>query len=297
MRWRISGVTLVELVIVMVLTSILSVMMVYFVVPMLQYSDAARRAEMTDIADTALRRMGRDLRNALPNSVRVSSSGGVVYLEMLLLRSGGRYRSDTGSAGGTACPNEGRDPLLADALDFFPSGAFTDTCFKTLGAVANVSEIVPNDFVVVYNLQPGTPNASAYEFAGTGGNKSRITAVTTETDQVRFAIEANTFRYESPSHRFQVIEGPVTYACNPTAQTLTRHWGYPIAAAQQTPPASGNSALLVSSVSGCSFAYDVSAVAQSQALVTLALALSSTDLKGAIETVNLYQTVHVSNVP
>jgi MSHA biogenesis protein MshO len=280
-------------VIVMVLTAILSVMMVYFVFPMLQYADAARRAEMTDLADTALRRMGRDLRNALPNSVRVTTSGGVTYLELMLLRTGGRYRADSGSSGGTACtsPDSGTDRAV---LVF----GTPDTCFKSLGSVPSVADVVPNsDFAVIYNLQPGTPNADAYEFATTGGNKSRITAVASETDQVRFAIDSHTFTYESPSQRFQVIEGPVTYACDPSTKTLTRHWSYTIAVAQPTPPASGSSALVASNVSGCTFTYDANVVAQSQGLVMLSLAVSTTDLKGASETVNLYQTVHVSNVP
>ena len=294
-----SGVTLIELVIVMVLTGILGALMATFVAPILQYREAARRAELTDIADTALRRMGRDLRNALPNSVRVTSALGVQYIELLLVRSGGRYRSDTGAIGGTACPAVDGADAVPDALRIDPTGAHADTCFKSLGSIANFSDIVPNnDYVVVYNLQPGTAGADAYAFPGTGGNKSLITAVAAEAGQVRFTIQSNIFTNESPSQRFQVIEGPVTYACDPTGQTLTRYSGYAISAAQPTPPASGAS-LLVSGVTACTFAYDTNALGQAVGfgLASLALSVTSKDLKGTSETVSLYQTVHVSNVP
>jgi MSHA biogenesis protein MshO len=287
------GVTLIELVVVIVITAILSTMMAYFVVPMLLYSDAKRRAEMTDIADTALRRIGRDLRTALPNSVRVSSSGGAFYLELLLLRTGGRYRADTGSTGGTACPADGSsDPSILLIRS-------ADSCFKTLGTVQNFSNIAIGDYLVVYNLQPGTTSADAYETgAATGGNKAKILALPTdEGTQARITFESTTFTYESPDQRFYLIEGPVTYVCDPGAQTLTRYWGYNISAAQATPPVGGSSALVASNVSACAISYDANVVAQSQGLVTLALGLSSKDLKGNTETVNLYYTVHVSNVP
>ena len=289
-----SGVTLIELVIVIVLTAILSVMMTNFALPMFAYVDSARRAELTDIADTALRRIGRDLRAALPNSVRVTSVGSVFYLELLLVRTGGRYRGDAGSTGGVACPADGSsDPSI------LVIGA-ADTCFKTLGSVQKFSDILAgSDFLVVYNLQPGTTNADAYATgAATGGNKSKITAKSDETTQVRFEIESNTFTYESPDQRFFVIEGPVTYVCDPTAsaKTLTRYSGYAISAIQPKPPGVTGS-LVANNVSACAFSYDSNVVAQSQGLVTLALGVSLADRAGTQETVKLYYTVHVSNVP
>ena len=68
------GFTLVEAIIVIVLTGILAgVVAVFLVIPVTGYFDVARRAELTDTADTALRRISRDLRLALPNSIRVTS--------------------------------------------------------------------------------------------------------------------------------------------------------------------------------------------------------------------------------
>eukprot|EP01133_Synstelium_polycarpum_P021102 gene21102-25353_t len=55
--------------------------------PVQGYIDANARAALADLADTATRRMARDIRLALPNSVRVTGNGR--YLELLLTKSGG----------------------------------------------------------------------------------------------------------------------------------------------------------------------------------------------------------------
>ena len=51
--------------------------------PMQGFVDQSRRAELVDLAATALNRMARDVRLAVPNSVRVSADGNAV--EMLLV--------------------------------------------------------------------------------------------------------------------------------------------------------------------------------------------------------------------
>lgn len=62
---RARGVTLIEMVIVISITAIIAGAVAVFIArPVEGYADATRRAELTDIADTALRRMTRDLRTA-----------------------------------------------------------------------------------------------------------------------------------------------------------------------------------------------------------------------------------------
>src|SRR5207247_10236805 len=73
-RSRAGGVTLIEMVIVIAITAIIAAALSVFISrPVEGYADAARRAELSDIADTALRRMTRDLRTALPNTIRITS--------------------------------------------------------------------------------------------------------------------------------------------------------------------------------------------------------------------------------
>ncbi len=144
-----SGFTLVEMTMVIVITGIIGGMVAMFIrAPVQGYVDSARRAELTDIADTAFRRMGRDIRLALPNSVRVTgacdgTAGATCFIEFLPTSGGGRYRSGAGGTGNT--------------LDFVtPAG---DGSFEVIGPPPVVSA---GDSIVVYNTTAtgaGTTNA------------------------------------------------------------------------------------------------------------------------------------------
>jgi len=100
---RQRGVTLIEMVIVIAITAIIAgAVSVFISRPVEGYADAARRAEMSDIADTALRRITRDLRTALANSIRITefpAASGIWYLEYLQGSGGGRYRAEKDSSG------------------------------------------------------------------------------------------------------------------------------------------------------------------------------------------------------
>ena len=87
------GFTLIELVITITVGSIVVAFMALFIVmPMNAYSTQTQQAALVDAADSALRFMARDLRSALPNSVRVSSGGTVTALELLATADGARYQ-------------------------------------------------------------------------------------------------------------------------------------------------------------------------------------------------------------
>lgn len=269
MAKREAGFTLVEMIIVIVITGIIAAVVAVFIrAPVEGYFDSARRAQLTDTADTALRRMARDLRLALPNSVRVNGTA----VEFLETRTGGRYRAESD---GGATP--------ADELDF----TATDSSFDILGALSSAP--VAGDLVVVYNL--GIAGADAYA----GDNTSSVTGVTGNT----ISINAKRFPFESPGNRFQVVTGPVSYVCtgagtdasgNGTGE-LRRHSGYSITAGQNVPPAGGNNALLANHVSACSFVYTQGVTARS-GLVSMQLQITEEN-----ESVSLYHEVHVPNVP
>jgi MSHA biogenesis protein MshO len=292
-RSRDTGVTLIELAITIALVGILAALIVNFVQPVRSYIDSSRRAALADTADTALRRIGRDARLALPNSVRVKTVGTVTYLEFLLVRTGGRYRYEAGI--GTDCGGTTAD----DALSFSAS----DTCFTSIGNVPNSADVTTNDYVVVYNLSPGTDKADAYSTTcGAACNKALITTAPLVAGTGGHRIDftgGNAFTYESPGRRFFIIEGPVTYVCDPAPSggTLTRYSGYAISAAQPPPPALPAGALLANRVTSCAIAYDGSASTQGAGLLTMSLGLSMQDSRGDTENVNLYHAVHVNNVP
>jgi MSHA biogenesis protein MshO len=301
------GVTLIELVLSIVVLGIIIAAVAFFLTPLRQGTDLAARAELTDIADNALQRMGRDVKLALPNSVRRASNGGVEYVEFLALREAGRYRGDVGSvAGGTACDAD--DPALSvadnDQLSF--DIAPGDRCFKTIGLMASPATVTTNDFLVLNNFGPGFTDQDAY--AAGAANRAQIDdAIGIEAGRNRVHFAQSPFSralHDSPGKRFFIILGPVTYSCDPAAGVIRRHWNYgggsgstPVDPQPVTPAAlsTGSSALIAEHVTACSFSY--SAVGPQLGLLTMQITLSRQLFGGNAETISLYHAVHVNNAP
>jgi MSHA biogenesis protein MshO len=272
------GVTLIEMVIVIAITAIIaSAVAVFISRPVEGYADAARRAEMTDIADTALRRMTRDLRAALSNSIRTTTVSGVVYLEYLQSSGGGRYRAQVDSGG------------LGDPLDF----TAPDASFDVIGAMPTLAA---GDSIVIYNLGPGSGTSDAYA-APPNNNRA---AYSSNTASAITIAPAKQFPFPSPGKRFQVVQQPVTYACDPVGGTVRRIAGYAIQAAQPNNVAAAplstapNNVLLATNVAACSFTYVTSGVAQRAGVVSLSLQIQES---GSADSIWLFQQVHVTNVP
>jgi MSHA biogenesis protein MshO len=295
-RERHAGITLIEMVVAMVVVGIILAATIFFAYPVRQAVDTKTRAELTDIADNALQRIGRDVRLALPNSVRVTTSGGASFLEFLPVRTGGRYRVESS---GAAC-GPGTDELSFDALD---------TCFKTIGILPDAASVTANDYLVLNNYGPGFAGQDAY-LTSAPLNRRRVSSVTNEGSpvvrQVVSFVSAATFDrslHDSAAKRFYIVDGnsatglpePVTYDCTPP--TLTRRWGYTMSPAQPTSFVDGSSVLLASNVASCSFDYDPNGIAARVGLLTLHLELSKPVSSGAAQTVSLYHAVHVNNVP
>lgn len=290
------GVTLIELVVVIVIVGVIVAAVAFFLAPIQQGTDVTVRAELSDTASNALQRIGRDVKLALPNSVRTASAGGSVFMEFIAVRTAGRYRGEGGgAAGGVDCDND--DPALAapdnDQLSFdLPAG---DRCFKTLGKLPG-TVVAGSDQLVLNNY--GFPGQSAYQTAGTL-NRALVTAVdATEAARDRVSFAPTTFEralHDSPGRRFFIVSGPVSYECDLVAGRLYRHAGYALSPAQPT-SFGGAPALLAEHVSGCQFEYAPNVSGQ-LGLLTMRLTLSRQRFGGSPETVSLYHAVHVINTP
>jgi len=279
---RAAGVTLVELIVVIAITSIIAATVALFIRrPVEGYADAARRAALTDEADTALRRLTRDLRLALPNSVRVLSNGNGIFLEYIETTGGGRYRAE-------------RDNLNAgDPLEFnlaAPGDSTFDVlCPDTNPACPSLS-FPPGSQIVVYNLF--SAQAETQSNAYVGDNRAAVTGFVPPT----VSIAQTLFPVPSPAKRFHVVSGPVTYGCVGTQ--LLRYSGYGYTAAQAGPPG-GAVAVLANNVApgGCQFVYTPGALTERIATVSIILQINSISADGVVERVRLFQQAQVSNVP
>ena len=263
---RQAGFTLIEMVVVIVIVGILAALGGQFIVaPVTGYIDLVRRTRLVDQAEMALRRMQRDIRHALPNSIRIDASGR--YLEMLNTVGGGRYRRYP-------------DPVTGgDILDF----SVADTSFDVLGNLSRTPQA--GEFLVVYNTSSSGLNGNAY--ASAADNLADVGAGSTVSHVI--LNPGFDFAFSSPRQRFFVVDEPVTYACE--GGVLNRYAGHPLSATQSAPPTGGSAALVTSNVSGCSFKYNPGA-SQRAGLVTLRLTLSE-----AGETITLLHQVHVVNAP
>jgi MSHA biogenesis protein MshO len=245
---------------------------------------------MADTADTALRRIARDVRLALPNTVRVDSTG--MFLEFIPIVTGGRYQ-----------PND----------TCFSSGC---TSLSTLGdMLSGVQVTTGSDLVAIYNqynnsgadCAPTTPGLySAYCTQGVAVLTSASGAGTT-SNTLGFSNTVFLPPGGSPSSRvFIVRASPVTFACDAGTGTLWRISGYAIQKAQ---PNSLAAAPLSSATSIVPLATNVICPAVVSGSVPSRFSYAPTvssrygllsawiTLQTSGETVNLLHQIHVDNTP
>ncbi len=275
-----AGFTLVELIIVLVLTTIIGGTVAVFVRPAIKgYTDTRDRTALGDMGDTALRRMVRDIRVAVPNSLRTPNEA---CFELVPTVAGGRYRMG---------------PNAANTAQWVNTSQAT-TGFDVLSTLSRQPAV--NDFVVINN-QNGN---DVYN----GTNRTAISAVATPAaDQGTLRLTIASLQV-SPGYdggRFQVVsqnERSVFYVCDGVGLSADGQTGsgvlwrvrrdfnatYPTAC-----PATAGGTVLARNVRACRFVYNPNQGATQQSgFVYLELTLTRNG-----ETATLTHGAHVLNVP
>ncbi|HJV84115.1 MAG TPA: prepilin-type N-terminal cleavage/methylation domain-containing protein [Noviherbaspirillum sp.] len=290
---RARGFTLAELVIVIVITGIIAAAIVIFLVPAINaYVDSRRRADLVSQADTALRRMARDIRMAVPNSIRSPSDQ---CFELVPTATGGRYRM---------APNTVVD-ATADCSVPANCSATLDTsqpssAFDVLSPLSAMP--AAGDWVVIGNQDANDVYA--------GATRAAISSVSTPDSAFglyRIAFNAKQFPVGYDGGRFSVVANnggsqAVFYICDNasgvdangngtgTLYRLSRPFtpAYPASC-----PATTGAAVLATHVRSCSLVYSPSTGSTQQR----GFVWMQVDLAQRNETISLSYGAHVDNVP
>ncbi len=206
-----AGFSLVELIVVILVLGIVSAgTAIYIVRGMQAYTDTVRRDRLTATARAATERVVRELRNALPNSIRVATDAGVACIEFIPVDSASAYLEDLAPQGSLSAFN---------AVPYAPPPA-------------------GNRYVVVY------PYATAplYAAANPGPVAAYDPASNAAAGEVRLA-GAHAFAHDSPRRRFFLTGAPVSFCIDGASGRLERYTGYGFTAAPAAPPAATPSLL------------------------------------------------------
>ncbi|MEB0039927.1 MULTISPECIES: prepilin-type N-terminal cleavage/methylation domain-containing protein [unclassified Pseudomonas] len=290
------GFTLVELVLVIALSGVIVVVIsTVFAHPLQGLMDQSRRGVLVEQAAGAMNRLTRDVRLAIPNSLRASADGQAV--ELMLIQSAARYRPNRTDTDGLRFSTDLKGTCGSSTLDTrCDEVQLLDGSVDTAGAL----------WMVMYNIgaesggvpvpgsnvwapaNPGviTPTGTTFtQLSGPPPGESLITLGNLPVGGFRFA-------YASPQYRMYMAQSVVGYRCE-NNQLIRYSYNTLYSAIPSVPPAGSNPEPLASNVdcSKTNFTYQVGST-QRGGLLSLTLQISIGN-----ESFNLLQQVHVDNAP
>lgn len=229
-----NGFTMIELIIAVVLTLIISSSIYVFInITSNGYEDTRERNVLIDSAYNSINQIKTDIEMSLPNSIRITTSGSQTFLEMMEVSGGGQYRSQLTDTG------------KGDILDFTKA----DTSFDILSFPQQFNG---GEYISVGSY--GMPGLNPY-------NGDTISQYTGSTGlQSNIQIASKLFPLDVPQHKFYIVNNIISYVCDTSNHTLTKYWGYAPTANQPNSTVSGvlstsANGLVAKYVNSCQFLY------------------------------------------
>ena len=260
------GFSLLELIIVIVLIGIMSISLGKLTTnTVFSYIDAKDRNRLSQSSKWVIERISREIREAIPQSVRTGDSGGFHCVEFMPIENSSTY------------------------LDLPASGtisSFTAAEYDLVSSTSNLIAIMP--------INP----ASLYNLTGTIGTVTSVVA-TANPDQVTVTLSGpTTFTRRSPQSRFFLLSGPVSFCLNNANGQMSRYSGYAISASQQFPPSGGELIGENFSANTTVFNYQANTLSRSGLLqINLHSQNRNRSLSGNQESFDVFHEVHIRNVP
>lgn len=271
----VAGFTLIELIVVLVLIGILAVFVAPIILkPFEAFRDTERRARLVAESEQALLHVMRQVRHALPNSVRLNGDKAVEFLNTV---DGGRYRRYQDLS---VTPPSG-DVLSIPGTD------------DAIDVLSNLNTNPSDLYLVIYNTD-ATANVPTNAYRG--GNRTETLSFSNGVLQ----FNSKAFPAHSPNQRFDLVDGPIMFECvagGNRSYQLKRCTGYSIQ--NDIPlscPSSGIGELLLDDLDECIFKYAPGASSRAGVL-TLIIKRTLLDDQGNQESIPLLAQAQVWNVP
>lgn len=270
------GFTLIEFIMVIVVLGIISLGSVGFISNSAQgLVDTAERQALASSATIAVEKVLREVRRALPNSVRTFSDGGNECIELVPILHSSEYVSIP----------------IASADSSFKSIKF----FGATGTESGFVAVYPTSTDAVYGTSPATIRAISTTTAlasavGVGADLNLQELTFTATTTYRFPTE-------SPRKRFFLVDPPISF-CDDADGRLWRYqnYGFQVSSASSIPTTGTNRILIADSLKVGSLRFNIlPAQLQRNAVVSMSLIIERA--ASSAEQVDISQEVQLRNVP
>ena len=264
-----SGFTLMELIIVIIIMGVMSVGIAGFIKLSTQtYLNVTERDELLANARFAVERLNREVRNAVPNSMRERSNTITRCLEFVPIIASTVYTEIA------VAPEP-----VANTIAVIPF-KISDSVDYNCNDCGDVVMVYPLDDVEVYQVHSDAVG-KAFEIKGYPA---------TDSSEIELK-QTVVFAEDSPTNRAYIFNSPVSYCLN--GGTLKRYVGYGFAIEQSLPPLTGSNSLMAQNVDFASSSFTVvPASLKRNAVVQIKLNFTRDG-----EQVVFDNAIHINNIP